>query len=140
LDSEESDAASADEKEPTTEPKKRRKTQDLVDEEDAKLSQAEQLQALTINPKPNSILLPDPKYLLKSQSQRERLPNVHMMNEISGDRENLTPKSSREGSIEVTGDSIAVRRLKKLNAIRKADDNNLKIATGKFFNPSKLCL
>jgi transcription initiation factor IIF auxiliary subunit len=94
------------------------------------LSQAEQLQALTINPNPNSSLLPDPKYLSKSQSQRERLPNVHMMNEISGDRENLTPTSSREGSIEVTGDSIDVRRLKKLNAIRKADDNNLKIATG----------
>jgi hypothetical protein len=53
-----------------------------------------------------------------------------MMDEISGDRENLIPISSREGSIEVTGDSIDVRRLKKLKAIRKADDNNLKIATG----------
>jgi hypothetical protein len=53
-----------------------------------------------------------------------------MMDEISGDRETLTPKFSREGSIEVTGDSIDVRRLKKLNAIRKADDNNLKVATG----------
>jgi hypothetical protein len=94
------------------------------------LSQAEQLQAPTIKPSSNSLLLPDPKYLLESQSQRERLSNVHMMNEICGDRENLTPKSPREGSIEVTEDSLVVKRLKKLNAIRKADDNNLKIATG----------
>jgi hypothetical protein len=53
-----------------------------------------------------------------------------MMDEISSDREDLTPKSSREGSIEVTGDSIAIKRLKKLNAFREADDNNLKIVTG----------
>jgi hypothetical protein len=96
LDNEEANASSADEeKQPLSARKKRRRTQSLADEEDAKLSQAEQLQALTINPNPNSSILPDPKNLFESQSQRERLLNVHMMDEISGDRENLTPKSSR---------------------------------------------
>ncbi len=49
---EEADVSSADEeKQPLSARKKRRRTQSLADKEDAKLSQAEQLQALTINPK-----------------------------------------------------------------------------------------
>jgi hypothetical protein len=94
------------------------------------LSQAEQLQALTINPNPNSSLLPNPNNLLVSQSQRERLTNVQGQNESSGNRVNLTPRSSGERLIEVTGDSIVVQCLKKLNAIREADDSNLKVAAG----------
>jgi hypothetical protein len=59
---EEADASSADEEKTSPSGRKKRgRTQSLADEEDDKLSQAKQLQAPTINPNPNSLLLPDPK-------------------------------------------------------------------------------
>jgi hypothetical protein len=64
---EEADASSADEKkQPLSARKKRGRTQSLADEKDDKLSQAEQLQAPTMNPNPKTLQLPDPKYLLES--------------------------------------------------------------------------
>jgi hypothetical protein len=119
-----------EEKQPLSARKIRRRTQDLADKEDARLSQAEQLQG-QINPNPDSSLLPNPNYtLVGANIQSVSSANAYQSDTTrnSGDTI-LNLDLGRQGAVTGDGESSTmISRLERLNHVRSVAFNKQKLS------------